>query len=200
MAGSDGVTQLGLHLCRGNQASRWLVSGDYRPIAKPIFQRTAAHRLLLEYDDARSGGFEPLQHVPDDKMVVLGLITTKRGELETRTNSSHASRRRAATSSASACIEPAMRFRDIDHRQQADAGAAGREARLVCDVAEGSGAERAVRRREPVDMWLWLSPADPILRHRSAPVVAGRSDHEPADARTRQGEPGGDRHDSDSRR
>ena len=81
MAGIDGVT-FGLHLCRGNQASRWLVSGDYGPIAKPIFQRTAAHRLLLEYDDARSGGFEPLQHVPDDKMVVLGLITTKRGDLE----------------------------------------------------------------------------------------------------------------------
>jgi 5-methyltetrahydropteroyltriglutamate--homocysteine methyltransferase len=81
MAGIDGVT-FGLHLCRGNQGSRWLVSGDYEPIAEPIFQHSAAHRLLLEYDDARSGGFEPLQHVPDDKMVVLGLITTKRGELE----------------------------------------------------------------------------------------------------------------------
>jgi 5-methyltetrahydropteroyltriglutamate--homocysteine methyltransferase len=81
MAGIDSVT-FGLHLCRGNQGSRWLVSGDYGPIARPIFQRTAAHRLLLEYDDARSGGFEPLRHVPDDKMVVLGLITTKRGELE----------------------------------------------------------------------------------------------------------------------
>jgi 5-methyltetrahydropteroyltriglutamate--homocysteine methyltransferase len=81
MAGPEGVT-FGLHLCRGNQGSRWLVSGDYGPIAKPIFQRTAAHRLLLEYDDARSGGFEPLQYVSDNKMVVLGLITTKRGELE----------------------------------------------------------------------------------------------------------------------
>jgi 5-methyltetrahydropteroyltriglutamate--homocysteine methyltransferase len=81
MAGIHSVT-FGLHLCRGNQASRWLVAGDYGPIAEPIFRRTAAHRLLLEYDDARSGRFEPLQHVPDDKMVVLGMITTKRGELE----------------------------------------------------------------------------------------------------------------------
>jgi 5-methyltetrahydropteroyltriglutamate--homocysteine methyltransferase len=81
MAGIGGVT-FGLHLCRGNQASRWLVSGDYGPIAEPIFQHSTAHRLLLEYDDARSGGFEPLQHVPDHKMVVLGLITTKRGDLE----------------------------------------------------------------------------------------------------------------------
>jgi 5-methyltetrahydropteroyltriglutamate--homocysteine methyltransferase len=81
MAGVEGVT-FGLHLCRGNQGSRWLVSGDYEPIAKPIFERSTAHRLLLEYDDARSGGFEPLGHVPDDRMVVLGLVTTKRGELE----------------------------------------------------------------------------------------------------------------------
>lgn len=81
MAGIDGVT-FGLHLCRGNQASRWLVSGDYGPIARAIFEGTAADRLLLEYDDARSGGFEPLQRVPDDRMVVLGLITTKRGVLE----------------------------------------------------------------------------------------------------------------------
>jgi 5-methyltetrahydropteroyltriglutamate--homocysteine methyltransferase len=81
MAGLEGVT-FGLHLCRGDQGSRWLISGDYGPIAKPILQRTAAHRLLLEYDDARSGGFEPLQYVSNDKMVVLGLITTKRGDLE----------------------------------------------------------------------------------------------------------------------
>jgi 5-methyltetrahydropteroyltriglutamate--homocysteine methyltransferase len=81
MAPIDGVT-FGLHLCRGNQGSRWLVAGDYGPIAEPIFRRTAAHRLLLEYDDARSGGFEPLRHVPDDRMVVLGLVTTKHGALE----------------------------------------------------------------------------------------------------------------------
>lgn len=81
MANVAGVT-FGLHLCRGNQGSRWLVAGDYRPLAETIFRRTAAHRLLLEYDDARSGGFEPLRHVPDDRIVVLGLITTKRGALE----------------------------------------------------------------------------------------------------------------------
>ena len=91
----------GLHLCRGNQASRWLVSGDYEAIAVPIFQRSAAHRLLLEYDDARSGGFEPLQHVPDDKMVVLGLITTKRGEVEEPDELASPIEKRAATSTVS---------------------------------------------------------------------------------------------------
>ena len=72
----------GFHLCRGNQASRYLVSGDYEPIARQIFQGVRAQRLLLEYDDERSGGFQPLRHVPDDKMVVLGVVTTKRPELE----------------------------------------------------------------------------------------------------------------------
>jgi 5-methyltetrahydropteroyltriglutamate--homocysteine methyltransferase len=72
----------GFHLCRGNQLSRWLVSGDYDPIAGPIFGRIRADRLLLEYDDERSGSFDALRLVPDDKIVVLGLVTTKTGTLE----------------------------------------------------------------------------------------------------------------------
>jgi len=72
----------GFHLCRGNQLSRWLVSGGYDPIAGPIFGGIAADRLLLEYDDERSGSFEALRLVPDDKLVVLGLVTTKTSELE----------------------------------------------------------------------------------------------------------------------
>lgn len=67
----------GFHLCRGNQRSRWLVSGGYDAIAEAIFGRVRADRLLLEYDDERSGGFDPLRLVPDDKTVVLGLVTTK---------------------------------------------------------------------------------------------------------------------------
>ncbi len=77
-----GVT-FGFHLCRGNQASRWLVAGGYDWLAARIFPRVRAQRLLLEYDDERSGGFEPLAHVPDDKMIVLGLVTTKTGRRET---------------------------------------------------------------------------------------------------------------------
>ena len=76
-----GVT-FGFHLCRGNQNSRWLASGGYEPIARTVFQRIRAQRLLLEYDDARSGSFEPLKEVPEDKLVVLGLISTKRPRLE----------------------------------------------------------------------------------------------------------------------
>jgi 5-methyltetrahydropteroyltriglutamate--homocysteine methyltransferase len=73
----------GFHLCRGNQASRWLVAGGYDPIAEPIFRRIHAHRLLLEYDDERSGSFEPLRHVRDDAICVLGLVTTKTPRDET---------------------------------------------------------------------------------------------------------------------
>ncbi len=76
MAGHPEVT-FGFHLCRGNQGSRWLVEGGYEAIAAPIFRRTHAQRLLLEFDDERSGSFHPLREVPDDKIVVLGLVTTK---------------------------------------------------------------------------------------------------------------------------
>ncbi len=78
---APGVT-FGFHLCRGNQDSRWLVSGGYDEIAAPVFQGVHAERLLLEYDDDRSGGFDPLRQVPDNKLVVLGLVTTKSARLE----------------------------------------------------------------------------------------------------------------------
>ncbi|HCF99242.1 MAG TPA: methionine synthase [Chloroflexi bacterium] len=71
-----GVT-FAFHLCRGNQKSRWLVEGGYDQIASKIFKQVNAERLMLEYDDARSGTFEALAEVPDGKMAVLGLVTTK---------------------------------------------------------------------------------------------------------------------------
>ncbi len=80
-AASPEIT-FGLHVCRGNQGSRWLAEGGYEPIAAAIFRQTKAQRLLLEYDDARSGSFEPLHHVPEDKTVVLGLVSTKTPRLE----------------------------------------------------------------------------------------------------------------------
>jgi 5-methyltetrahydropteroyltriglutamate--homocysteine methyltransferase len=78
----DGVT-FGFHLCRGNQVSRWLVEGGYDWLAERLFPLVDADRLLLEYDDARSGSFEPLRAIPEDKIAVLGLVTTKSGRRET---------------------------------------------------------------------------------------------------------------------
>jgi 5-methyltetrahydropteroyltriglutamate--homocysteine methyltransferase len=71
----------GLHLCRGNNQSRFYASGDYGPIAK-VFRKTRFHRFLLEFDDERSGGFEPLRQVPDDRTVVLGLVSSKTRTIE----------------------------------------------------------------------------------------------------------------------
>jgi len=73
----------GLHLCRGNNQSRFYASGDYGPITK-VFQKTRFHRFLLEYDDERSGGFEPLRQVPEDRTVVLGLVSSKKRNLESK--------------------------------------------------------------------------------------------------------------------
>jgi 5-methyltetrahydropteroyltriglutamate--homocysteine methyltransferase len=73
----------GLHLCRGNNQSKFYASGDYGPITR-IFRQTRFQRFLLEYDDERSGGFEPLRQVPEDRTVVLGLVSSKKTALESK--------------------------------------------------------------------------------------------------------------------
>jgi methionine synthase II (cobalamin-independent) len=78
-----GVT-LAMHLCRGNNRSHWYAEGGYDAIADKLFGTMAVDRFLLEYDDARSGSFEPLRFVPRGKTVVLGLISSKRPQLETK--------------------------------------------------------------------------------------------------------------------
>jgi len=75
-----GIT-FGLHICRGNNQSMFYASGGYEPIAR-VFARSRFQRFLLEYDDERSGGFEPLRAMPEDRQVVLGLVTTKKPRLE----------------------------------------------------------------------------------------------------------------------
>jgi 5-methyltetrahydropteroyltriglutamate--homocysteine methyltransferase len=79
--GHPGIT-FGMHICRGNNQSKFYAEGDYEPIAR-IFEKTLFQRFLLEYDDARSGGFEPLRHMPEDRVAVLGLVSTKKPRLET---------------------------------------------------------------------------------------------------------------------
>lgn len=72
----------GIHLCRGNNQSKFYASGGYEFIASKLFRNIQFDRFLLEYDDERSGGFEPLNDVPENRTVVLGLVTTKTGRLE----------------------------------------------------------------------------------------------------------------------
>jgi 5-methyltetrahydropteroyltriglutamate--homocysteine methyltransferase len=77
----DRVT-VAAHLCRGNSRSRWCTEGGYDVIAERLFGSLDVDRFLLEFDDQRSGGFEPLRWVPSGKSVVLGLVTTKDAQLE----------------------------------------------------------------------------------------------------------------------
>ena len=70
------------HMCRGNFRSSWVAEGGYDFVAEALFNELEVDGFFLEYDDDRSGGFEPLRFVPKGKQVVLGLVTTKRGELE----------------------------------------------------------------------------------------------------------------------
>jgi 5-methyltetrahydropteroyltriglutamate--homocysteine methyltransferase len=70
------------HMCRGNFRSSWVASGGYDHVAEALFGELNVDGFFLEYDDARSGGFEPLRFVPKGKIVVLGLVTTKKGLLE----------------------------------------------------------------------------------------------------------------------
>ncbi len=76
-----GIT-LAIHLCRGNNRSHWYAEGGYDAIAEKLFTTMAVDRFLLEYDDARSGTFEPLRLVPRNKTVVLGLVSSKLAKLE----------------------------------------------------------------------------------------------------------------------
>jgi 5-methyltetrahydropteroyltriglutamate--homocysteine methyltransferase len=89
------------HMCRGNAQSMWVAEGGYEFVAEALFTQLDVDGFFLEYDDARSGGFEPLRFVPPGKCVVLGLVTTKRPQLEDK----DALKRR---------IEAAARFVDID--------------------------------------------------------------------------------------
>lgn len=73
---------IGIHLCRGNYRSKWFASGGYEPVAEIIFKGLDVDAFFLEYDDARSGDFGPLRHLPENKYVVLGVMSSKKRELD----------------------------------------------------------------------------------------------------------------------
>jgi len=84
IAARHAETAIGIHVCRGNARSAWIAEGGYERIAEQLFGGLQNDHFLLEYDDDRSGGFEPLRYMPAGKRVVLGLVTSKRGALEDR--------------------------------------------------------------------------------------------------------------------
>ena len=84
LAGRPAGLTVAVHACRGNFRSSWFSEGGYDFVAEAVFGGLEVDAFFLEYDDPRSGGFEPLRFVPPGKVVVLGLVTTKRGELEAK--------------------------------------------------------------------------------------------------------------------
>jgi 5-methyltetrahydropteroyltriglutamate--homocysteine methyltransferase len=85
IAGRPADMTISMHLCRGNFRSTWVASGGYEPVAEVLFNRIDADAYFMEYDTDRAGGFEPLRFVPRGrKMVVLGLVTSKAGALESK--------------------------------------------------------------------------------------------------------------------
>jgi len=107
IAAVDGVARpagvtIGMHVCRGNQSSMWMGEGDYEPIAERMFATLPVDRFLLEYDDDRAGGFEPLRFMRSGVTVVLGLVSSKTPVLE----SPDSLRRR---------IDEAAKFTDLDN-------------------------------------------------------------------------------------
>jgi methionine synthase II (cobalamin-independent) len=101
LAGRPAGMSVTTHMCRGNFRSSWAAEGSYDFVAEALFNELAVDGFFMEWDDERSGGFAPLRFLPKGKQVVLGLVTTKRGELEER----EAIKRR---------IEEAARYADVD--------------------------------------------------------------------------------------
>ena len=117
------------HMCRGNFRSSWVAEGGYDFVAEALFGELEVDGFFMEWDDERSGGFEPLRFVPKGKVVVLGLVTTKRGELEDADDL----KRRIEEASRyvdvdQLCLSPQCGFSSTVEGNDAHARAAGRQA------------------------------------------------------------------------
>ena len=124
------------HLCRGNFKSKWFAEGSYEPVAEVLFNALDVDGYFLEYDDARSGGFAPLRFLPKGKKVVLGLVTTKAGRLESKDEL----RRRIDEAAGYApldqlCLSPQCGFSSTVHGNEIEVESQAAKLRLVVEVA-----------------------------------------------------------------
>lgn len=127
---------LAVHLCRGNFKSTWAAQGGYEPVAQALLTEMNVDAYFLEYDDARSGDFKPLRFLPKGKQVVLGLVTTKLGQLE----SADALKRRIDEAARYApldqlCISPQCGFSSTVHGNDIAVEAQAAKLRLCVEVA-----------------------------------------------------------------
>jgi hypothetical protein len=124
-----------MHTCRGNFKSSWVASGGYEPVAEAMFS-SAVDAFFMEFDSERAGGFEPLRYLPKGKKVVLGLVTTKVGELESKDELIR--KIKAAeqfVSLENLCISPQCGFSSTHHGNGLSADEQWRKLERVVDVA-----------------------------------------------------------------
>lgn len=127
---------IGIHLCRGNKGGSWQAEAGYDDVAAKLFRDLAVKFYFLEFDSPRAGGFEPLREVPDDKTVVLGLVSTKAADLEDRDTvmrriddaSSFMDRDRL-------CLSPQCGFASLDTGNPLSVDQQAAKIRLVVDIA-----------------------------------------------------------------
>jgi len=139
LAGRPPGMTVGMHLCRGNFRSRWMASGGYEPVAERLFNDTPVDAYFLEYDSERAGDFSPLRWLPAGKHVVLGLISSKKPELE----SADALRRRIDEASRQAPMEqlalsPQCGFASVAGGNLLTEAEQAAKLRLVVEVARNA--------------------------------------------------------------
>ena len=132
----EGMT-LAVHLCRGNFKSTWAAQGGYEPVAEALLSEMDVDAYFLEYDDARSGDFKPLRFLPKGKTVVLGLVTTKLGQLESKDDL----KRRIDEAAhyvplEQLCLSPQCGFSSTVHGNDIAVEAQRAKLRLVVEVAD----------------------------------------------------------------
>jgi len=136
IAGRPADMAVCVHLCRGNFKSAWVAEGGYEPVAEVLFNELAVDGYFLEYDDARSGDFAPLRFVPKGKTVVLGLVTTKLGTLETKDALKHKIDEAARQIPLDQlCLSPQCGFSSTVHGNAIALEAQAAKLRLVVETA-----------------------------------------------------------------
>ena len=126
-----------IHLCRGNFQSAWAAEGGYEPVAKALFQELKVDGYFLEYDDARSGGFSPLRFVPEGKVIVLGIVSSKLAALEPMPELKHRVDEAAHYVPLDRlCLSPQCGFSSTDHGNQVTAADQAAKMRHVVATAQ----------------------------------------------------------------
>jgi 5-methyltetrahydropteroyltriglutamate--homocysteine methyltransferase len=136
IAGKPKDMSVGVHLCRGNFQSAWVAEGGYEPVAEVLFNELQVDGYFLEYDDARSGDFSPLRFVPKGKIVVLGLVTTKLGTLESKDDlKKRIDQAVRHVPLEQLCLSPQCGFSSTVHGNQLAMEAQAAKIRLVVETA-----------------------------------------------------------------